>query len=76
VGDVEAADIAQLDPFELLPEPLARVELRGIGREPLQMQALGGAIGVVFAGENPDFDLSAPFGPREGEYIGVCSGYV
>jgi hypothetical protein len=24
---------------------------------------------VVFAGENPDFDLSVPFGPREGECI-------
>ena len=24
---------------------------------------------VVFASENPDFDLSVPLGPREGEYI-------
>jgi hypothetical protein len=38
--DVEATDIAELDPFQLLPEPFARVQLRGIGWEALQMQAL------------------------------------
>ncbi len=54
MGNVEAADIAQLDSFEVLPEPLARVELRSIGREALQMQTLGGAIGE----EVPD-DLTA-----------------
>lgn len=45
MGDVAAADIAQLDAFEVLPEPLARVEPRRIGREALQVQALGGAMG-------------------------------
>jgi hypothetical protein len=33
--DVKTAYIAQLDPFELLPEALARVQLRGIGRQAL-----------------------------------------
>src|SRR5690606_2217186 len=45
MGNVEAADSAQLDPFELWPEPLARVALRRISRSVLQMQALGGAVG-------------------------------
>ena len=54
MGNVEAADIAQLDSFEVLPAPLARVELRSIGREALQLQTLGGAIGE----EVPD-DLTA-----------------
>jgi hypothetical protein len=38
--DVEAAHIAELDPFELLPEPFARVQLGGIGWQALQVQAL------------------------------------
>jgi hypothetical protein len=38
--DIEAAYIAELNPFELLPEPLARVELRGIGRQALQMEVV------------------------------------
>jgi hypothetical protein len=33
--DVKIAHMAQLDPFELLPEALARVQLRGIGRQAL-----------------------------------------
>jgi hypothetical protein len=32
VTKVETAQITQLDPFELLPEALTRVELWGIGR--------------------------------------------
>jgi hypothetical protein len=35
MSDVKTAYIAQLDPFELLPEALARVQLRGIGRQAL-----------------------------------------
>jgi hypothetical protein len=45
MGHVEAADMAPLDAFEVLPEPLARVQLRSIAREALQMPALGGAMG-------------------------------
>src|SRR5918992_4489783 len=37
--DSDAADMAQLDPCELLPEALAWVELRGIRRQALQMEA-------------------------------------
>jgi hypothetical protein len=35
MGDVEAAHIAQLDAFKLLPEALARVRIRGIRRQAL-----------------------------------------
>jgi hypothetical protein len=35
MSDVKTAYIAQLDPFELLPEALARVQLPGIGRQAL-----------------------------------------
>jgi hypothetical protein len=42
--DVEAADMAPLHPFQLWPEPLARVQLRGIGWQALQVEALGGPI--------------------------------
>ena len=38
--DIEAADMAQLDPFELWPEAFTRVQLRGIGGQPLQVQPL------------------------------------
>jgi hypothetical protein len=38
--DVEATHIAELDPLQLLPEPFAGVQLRGIGWQALQMQAL------------------------------------
>jgi hypothetical protein len=37
--DVQTAYMAQLDPFALLPEALARVQLRGIGRQALEMEA-------------------------------------
>ena len=37
--EVEAAQIAQLHAFELLPESLARVQLRGVGWQALQMDA-------------------------------------
>ena len=43
--DVEAAQVAQLHPFELLPEALIGVQLWGIGRQALQMQSLRRAIG-------------------------------
>ena len=41
VRDIEATHVAQLDPCELLPEPLARVEVRGIGRQTLHVQPVG-----------------------------------
>jgi hypothetical protein len=40
VWAIEATDMAQLDAFELLPEPLARMQFRGIGRQTLQGQPL------------------------------------
>jgi hypothetical protein len=43
--NIEAAHITELDPFELLPEPLARIRLRRIRRQALQMKALRCAIG-------------------------------
>src|SRR5918999_3265744 len=41
--DVDAAQIAEFYPFELFPQALARIELRRIGREPLQVHPLGRA---------------------------------
>jgi hypothetical protein len=43
--EIEAADVAQLHPFELLPEPLAWVQLWSIGRQALQMQPLRRTMG-------------------------------
>ena len=43
--DREAAHIAEFHPFELLPEALIRVQLRRIGRQTLQVEALGGPLG-------------------------------
>jgi hypothetical protein len=41
---MESADMAQFDPFELLPEALIRGQLTGIGWQALHMQPLGRAI--------------------------------
>ena len=67
VWDIDATDVAQFDPFELLPEPLARVQLRGIRWEPLQMQPPCGAmrqelldgVAAVDGGAVPDDDHGA-----------------
>jgi hypothetical protein len=59
MGDVEAADIAQLNAFELLPEPLARVQLRSIGRQALQMQPRRCAIGEEISDDPTAMDRSA-----------------
>src|SRR5919106_2403905 len=37
---IETAHVTQFDAFELLPEALARVQLRGIGRQALQVNLL------------------------------------
>ena len=39
VREIEAADVVQLDPVELFPQALARIQLRGVGRQALEMQA-------------------------------------
>jgi hypothetical protein len=38
---VETAQIPQFDAFELLPDALVRIELRSIGWQTLQVDALG-----------------------------------
>jgi hypothetical protein len=45
---METADMASFDPFELLPEALIGVQLRGVGRQALQMEAFGGPMGQEF----------------------------
>jgi hypothetical protein len=40
VWKIEATQVAQLDAFELLPEPLTRIQFRSIGRQTLYMQPL------------------------------------
>ena len=71
--DIEAADIAQLDPFELLPEPLTRVQVRGRGRLPLHVQPVGRpirqerleAMATVDGGPIPDNEhLAGDLGPQ------------
>ena len=42
---IEATHVAQLDPFELVPEAFVRVQLGGIGREAFQVHPSRGAIG-------------------------------
>jgi hypothetical protein len=48
MGHIEATHMAELDPFELLPEPLARIQFRGVGRQAFQMEALRRAVGQEF----------------------------
>lgn len=43
--EIDAAHVTQLDPLELLPQALARIEVGGIGRQALHVQPLGRAIG-------------------------------
>ena len=88
MGDVEAADVVPLHPFELLPEALARVELRGVGRQALQMEALRRALGQELAddvtamhrGAIPDEDHAAghlaPQMLQEGDHIRRVHGAV
>ena len=44
MGEIEAADIAELNPFELRPEPLIRVQFRSVSREAFDVQPLRRAI--------------------------------
>src|ERR671917_2601458 len=66
---VNTTDVAQLDPFELLPEALPRVELWGIGWQAFQVDPLRRAIGQKLAndvtavdrGPIPDQDQAAGY---------------
>jgi hypothetical protein len=42
--EIEATHITELDPFEVGPQPLTRIQLGSIGREPLQMDAVRCAV--------------------------------
>jgi hypothetical protein len=44
-GQIRTAAIAQLDPLEVVPQPLSRIELWGVAGHLLQMPAFGGASG-------------------------------
>lgn len=86
--NIEAAHIAELDPFELLPETLARIQLRRIRRQALQMQALRCAIGqellddmtAVNGGSVPDDEHAAwDFTQQmlqKGDHVGRVDGAV
>ncbi len=64
---VNTTDVAQFHTFELLPDTLVGVQLRGIGRQALQMQTLRRAMGQKLAndvtavdrGPIPDHDQAA-----------------
>src|SRR5262245_55617482 len=67
--DIEAADMASFNPFELLPKALTRVELRCIGWQAFQVDPLRRAIGQKLAndvtavdrGPIPDKDHAAGY---------------
>ena len=42
--DIDATPVAPLDPVERLPEPLARMQFRGLGRQTRHMQAPCGTV--------------------------------
>ena len=42
--EIEATDIAQLDPFQVSPEPLTGIQLGRIGWKPLQVDAVRRAV--------------------------------
>ena len=42
---IEAAHMAEFDPLQVAPEPFARIQLGGIGRQALHVEPLGRAIG-------------------------------
>ncbi len=44
VREIEAADVAQLDAFELFPQAFARIQFRGVRWQALQVQPLGRAM--------------------------------
>jgi hypothetical protein len=44
MGQIEATHMASLDPFEVGPQPLTRMQLRSIGRELLQVDPVGCAV--------------------------------
>jgi hypothetical protein len=70
---VEAAQIAQFDPFELRPQPLPRVQFRGIGRQALRVNPLSRTIhqerfdtmAAVYGGAIPDDDQAARDLPQQ-----------
>ena len=45
MGEVLATDVAQFDMLEIVPDPLVRVEIRGVSGELLQADAVGAALG-------------------------------
>ena len=80
--NVEAAHMAELNPFELLPEALARIQFRRIRRQALQVKALRRSIGqellddatAVNGGSVPDDDHAARDFTQQvlqkGDYVG------
>ena len=42
--EIDATHITQLDPFQVGPQPLTRIQLGRIGREPLQMDTVRRAV--------------------------------
>ena len=43
--EVQAAEITQLDPLQVAPEAFARIQLRRIGGQSLEVEALRRAVG-------------------------------
>jgi len=59
MGEVLAADVAQLDVLEVGPDPLVRVEVRGVPGELLQADAAGTALGQEVLDRLAAMDRSA-----------------
>jgi hypothetical protein len=84
--DIEAAHVAQLDPFQMRPKPLTWVQLRGERRQAPEMETLGRPVGqellnevaAMHWGTIPDEAYTArhltPQVLQEGDHIGRVHG--
>jgi hypothetical protein len=85
---IETAHIPELDPLEVAPEPFARIQFGGIGRQPLHVEPSGRAIGqellddlaTVNRGTIPDDDHTTGHLPQhmleEGNHVCRMDGAV
>ena len=84
--EIVAGEIPQLHTFQVVPHSFVRVQLRGIGRKPLQMEPLGGPSGQVLLDNIAPVDgrtvpehqhLAAdmmPQMPEEPNHLGAAEG--
>jgi hypothetical protein len=88
MGQIETAHIAELDPFEVTPEPFAGIQLGGISRQALYVKPLSRSIGqerlddtaAMDRGAIPDDDHAAGHLPQhmlqEGHHVLRMDGTI